>query len=313
MLYRPLGSTDLIVSEIGFGCASWWGRRAFSERDAIGLVHTAIEHGVTYFDTGAVYSKGHAEPRLGLALRGVDTSALIVSSKAGTRFRDGRVMRDMSLPAIEADVANSLANLGLPNLSILYLHGPSAEELTSQFVEELQTLKSRGLVRALGVNSFDPAVVRQAIQTPGVDLVMADYNLLRPERGELIALAQELGKGFVAGMPLAMGNTGGPRQIPTTPRDIWYLVRSLARHRADRGAGRIFDFINGRPDLTGPQVALAYVLAHQGVSTAVMGTTRQRHLLENLGASGSDLPEELMTRIMAAQISLRRTVSDQAG
>ncbi len=62
MLYRPLGRTGLTVSELGFGCASWWGMRAFAEADAQRLVHAAIDAGVTFFDTGASYSHGQAEP-----------------------------------------------------------------------------------------------------------------------------------------------------------------------------------------------------------------------------------------------------------
>ena len=65
MLYRPLGRTGLTVSEIGFGCASWWGKPAFDEGTAISLVHEAMALGVTLFDTGASYSAGEAEPRLG--------------------------------------------------------------------------------------------------------------------------------------------------------------------------------------------------------------------------------------------------------
>ena len=84
MRYRALGRTGLTVSEIGFGCASWWGQKAFPEREAIALVEAAVEGGVTFFDTGAAYSGGNAEPRLGRALKGVDASRLVIATKAGT-------------------------------------------------------------------------------------------------------------------------------------------------------------------------------------------------------------------------------------
>src|ERR1700709_1424723 len=72
MLYRSLGKTGLRVSEIGFGCASYWGMRVLCEAAPIPLVHAAIDRGVTFFDTGASYSGGNAEPRLGKALAGLD-------------------------------------------------------------------------------------------------------------------------------------------------------------------------------------------------------------------------------------------------
>ncbi len=62
MLYRRLGRTGLRVSEIGLGCASFWGKRIFNKADAIRLVHAAVVHGVTFFDTGPSYSGGNAEP-----------------------------------------------------------------------------------------------------------------------------------------------------------------------------------------------------------------------------------------------------------
>ncbi len=89
MRYRALGRTGLTVSELGFGCASWWGKPRFEERTAIGLVHEALDRGVTLFDTGASYSAGEAEPRLGRALKGRDTSSLVIATKAGTYHAGG--------------------------------------------------------------------------------------------------------------------------------------------------------------------------------------------------------------------------------
>jgi len=132
MLYRPLGRTGLTVSEIGFGAASWWGKPQFSERAAVGLVHAALDGGVTFFDTGASYSGGHAEPRLGRALRGRDTAGLVVATKAGTFAKDGRIGRDFSAAAVIASAERSLRNLGLEALPLLQLHGPATADLTDE-------------------------------------------------------------------------------------------------------------------------------------------------------------------------------------
>ncbi|HEY9218116.1 MAG TPA: aldo/keto reductase, partial [Phenylobacterium sp.] len=89
MRYRSLGRTGLTVSEIGLGCASWWGMKAFSEAEAHRLVHAAIDGGVTFFDTGASYSHGEAEPRLGRALARRSKDQLVIASKAGTYHAGG--------------------------------------------------------------------------------------------------------------------------------------------------------------------------------------------------------------------------------
>lgn len=301
MLYRPLGRTGLTVSEIGFGCASWWGQAAFSEAEAIRLVRVALEGGVTFFDTGAAYSAGNAEPRLGRALQGVDTSGLVIATKAGTRFENGRIARDMSAQAIESSVTRSLERLGLETLPLLQLHGPAAEELTDDFLHRLEGLKSRGLIRALGLNSFDPAVITRAVELPAFDVVMVDYNVLRPERAPLVAAAAAAGKGVLAGMALAMGHTGLQALKLRAPRDVWYALRALKNHRADIARGARFGFLNRLQGMTGAQAALAYVLADPGVSCAVVGTTRMAHLTQNLAASGLALPPEVARRIARAQ------------
>jgi len=302
MRARPLGRTGLIVSELGFGCASWWGKPAFDERTAVGLVHEAIDLGVTLFDTGASYSAGEAEPRLGRALKGRDASRLVVATKAGTYHAGGgRIARDMSPAAVVASAERSLRNLGLDTLGLLQLHGPAAHELDDGMLAALEALKARGLARAIGLNSFDPAVIEHALDLPVIDVVMVDYNVLRPEREPLIARAAAAGKGVLAGMPLAMGHTRSLLERLRGPQDLWYAARALAKHRDELARGARFRFLHRLPDMTGPQAALAYVLANPHVSAAVFGATRPAHLRENLQASGLALPDGVMARIHAAQ------------
>ena len=301
MLYRPLGRTGLTVSEIGFGAASWWGMAQFSEASAVRLVHAALDGGVTLFDTGSSYSRGHAEARLGRALKGRDLSGLIVASKAGT-FAAGRgVRRDFSPAAIVASAERSLRNLGLETLPLLQLHGPAAHELTDDLRAAIADLKGRGLVRAVGVNSFDPQVIGHAIGLPDIDVVMVDYNVLRPEREPLIAAAARAGKGVLAGMPLAMGHTGRQVLKLRAPRDLWYAARGLVRHRREVRDGARFGFLSSLPGMTGAQAALAYVLANASVACAVTGTTRLAHLTENLAASGMVLPPQTLAAIRERQ------------
>ncbi|HLZ74650.1 aldo/keto reductase [Phenylobacterium sp.] len=301
MRYRRLGSTAFTVSEIGFGAASWWGMAQFSEASAVRLVHAALDGGVTLFDTGSSYSRGHAEARLGRALKGRDLAGLVVASKAGT-FAAGRgVRRDFSPAAIVASAERSLLNLGLETLPLLQLHGPATHELTHELRAALADLKARGVIRAIGVNSFDPQVIGHAIGLPDIDVVMVDYNILRRDREPLIASAATAGKGVLAGMPLAMGHIGVRLWKLRAPRDVWYAARGLLRHRREVREGARFEFLNHLPDMTGAQAALAYVLANPNVASAVVGATRLAHLSQNLAASGMGLPPETLAAIRARQ------------
>jgi len=302
MLYRPLGRTGLTVSEIGFGAASWWGKPQFSERQAVGLVHAALDGGVTFFDTGASYSGGHAEPRLGRALKGRDASRLVIATKAGTFGRG--IGRDFSPAAVVASAERSLKVLGLDALPLLQLHGPSIGELTDELRAALAGLKARGLVRAVGANSFDPVVIDHVVGLLDFDVVMVDYNVLRPGREPLIARAAAAGKGVLAGMPLAMGHTGGQVARLRAPRDLWYAARGLLRHRREVEQGAVFGFLARTPGMTGAQAALAYVLANPAVACAVVGTTRPAHLAANLAASGMTLSPQTLAEIRAQQARL---------
>jgi aryl-alcohol dehydrogenase-like predicted oxidoreductase len=302
MLYRPLGRTGLTVSELGFGCASYWGKPAFDEATAVGLVHEAIDRGVTFFDTGASYSAGQAEPRLGRALKGRDRDRLVIATKAGTYHAGGgQIARDFSPAAIVASAEHSLKTLGVDHIDLLQLHGPGAEELTDALLAALEGLKRRGVVGALGANSFDPAVLEHIVDLPIFDVVMVDYNVLRPEREPLIARAAAAGKGVLAGMPLAMGHTAPMLSRLRGPQDVWYLARALARHRDEFRRGLRFRFLHRQPGISGSQAALAHVLENPHVACAVFGATRAGHLRDNLVASGLTLPEPLRARIRAAQ------------
>src|SRR3954454_9957096 len=106
MLYRTLGKTNLRVSEIGLGCASFWGKRVFEEAEAIRIVHCAVDRGVTFFDTGASYCGGNAEPRLGRALAGLkNRHELVVATKAGSCIDEQRKCGEgFSAPGVEPSV-----------------------------------------------------------------------------------------------------------------------------------------------------------------------------------------------------------------
>jgi aryl-alcohol dehydrogenase-like predicted oxidoreductase len=226
---------------------------------------------------------------------------LVVATKAGTYFGGSQVRRDFSPPAIRASAERSLRNLGLEVLPLLQLHGPAMSELSDELLTVLQRLKSDGLARTIGLNSFDPAVIDHAIGLREIDVVMIDYNVLRPEREPLIARAAAAGKGVLAGMPLAMGHIGLRLHRIAGLRDLWYAARALGRHRGEVTGGARFGFLNRLPEMTGAQAALAYVLANPGISAAVVGCTRLSHLADNLQASGLTLRPQVLADIRAAQ------------
>jgi aryl-alcohol dehydrogenase-like predicted oxidoreductase len=303
MRTRPFGTTGTQVSELGFGCASFWGRAMFPEAQAIALVHQALDLGITFFDTGASYGGGVAETRLGLALRGRDTSGLLIATKAGPEKVDGKVVRDYSPDAIEASLKRSRERLGLDTIPLFQLHGPEITDMTDALFERLWQLRARGWYRWLGLNSFDHEPLDWAIASGRFDSVMLDYNVLRANRATLIGTAAERGMATIAGMPLAMGHIDRQAFKLRRMSDLWYLARGIAypRHRADLLAGLRYGFLRQIEGWSAAQAALGWVLANQQVSVAVVGTTRPEHLTELATVPGRALPESVMARIAETQ------------
>jgi aryl-alcohol dehydrogenase-like predicted oxidoreductase len=303
MRMRPFGRTGALVSELGFGCASFWGRSMFPEAQAIALVHQALELGISFFDTGASYGGGVAETRLGLAVKGRDTSRLVIATKAGPEKINGKVVRDYSPDAIEASLARSRQRLGLDTIPLFQLHGPEIEDMTDVLFERLWQLRARGWYRWLGLNSFDHAPLDWAINSGRFDTVMLDYNVLRADRAALIGTAAGSGMAAIAGMPLAMGHIDRQAFKLRRPSDLWYLARGLAypRHRADVVAGMRYGFLREVEGWSAAQAALGWVLANPQVSVAVVGTTRPEHLAELAMVPGRQLPEAVMARIAETQ------------
>ncbi len=297
---RPLGRTGLEVSVVGFGAASYWGMRVFSERKAVALVHEAIDRGVNLFDTSPSYSHGHAEQRLGRALAPYRSRDLVVATKVGTRLGPkGRPTKDFSVDTMRGSVEQSLRDLGRDSVPLLFLHGPSVADLGPATVECLHDLRGRGLVQHVGINSFDPAVIAQALDLDVFECLMVDYNILRLEREPLISAWVGAGKGVLAAGALARSLVGNRLLKLREPADLWYLVRALATRRRDVVRGLRYRFVGREPGWSPSEVALSFVLANSGISSALIGTTRTSHLVENLEAAERPIPSSLEQRIRA--------------
>jgi aryl-alcohol dehydrogenase-like predicted oxidoreductase len=304
MLYRSLGNTGLRISEIGFGCASYWGKKVFDETAAIGLVHAAIDHGVTFFDTGASYSGGNAEPRLGRALAGrKNKHDLVIATKAGS-YTDqrGRRREDFSASGVRRTVEASLVRLGLDAIALLHLHGPEISDITDDLLDALTRLREEGKILHLSVNSFDVKVIEHVMSLPLFGAVMIDYNILRPEREPIIAKLAARNFGILAGMALGGGLHRKDRLQIRGIQDLWYAARAWKNHRSDIRRGRNFHFLEHAGPLTSAEIALAWVLRKPEISCAVLGTTRMSHLMANLRASGETISDGLLRRISKAQL-----------
>ena len=298
MRERTAGRTGLALSELGFGCSSFWAKPVFPEAQALQLVDAAITEGITFFDTGASYANGNAERRLGLALRNHrGNDRLVIATKAGTHVAaSGRHYKDWSRGALRMSVERSLERLGRERIDLLHLHGPTLEDLTPELVGALEELRAEGLVRFIGVNSFDERVLRAALALPNFDSFMLEYNVMKKRNAALVEAIATAGRAVLVGTPVAQALFSGELFAVTSLGRAWALLRA-ARHGRDLAAGLRYRFLNRLDEMSGPQAALAYVLRCPQVTTAIFGTTRLAHLRENVAAAGLTLSPELLAEI----------------
>lgn len=300
---RRLGNTDIYLTELGYGCASLWGKPGFtSDREAVGLFRKAYEAGIRFFDTG--FSYGTAEERLGQCIREAGAAArggMVVSTKCGTRVSDsGRYCHDWSAEWMKRSLDTSLKRLGTDYVDMLQLHGPGVHDISDDVMGWMHGLKSDGTVRAIGINTFDTEVLEHVCSGRLFDFVMLDYSILRQDREPLIDRLAGNGIGVIAGAPLAQSLYSNRVYRMRGKRDVWYLLRALKNFRGHMRYGRRFRFINELDGFSGSQLALRYVLDNPLVSSAVFGSVSIEHIAENIQATEIKMPEAVRERILAA-------------
>lgn len=271
-------------SRIGFGVSGPLGQFWFPERQTRALTGQALAGGVTHFDTGPFYFD--AERRLGDALN--QTGACVfVSTKTGTRRQGRRLVKDFTEAAIRADVDESRRRLRRDRLDLLYLHGPTIDEI-DKTRRVLDTLKREGSVIAIGVCGEGAPLAHAA--AVGFDAVMGAYNVLDRRHEEIFAAAKQKGVLTVAVAPLAQGLFDPQFNRPRTLSDLWRIARARFRGRYDRNCVETARAALGVKDPVG--AALGFVLANPDIDIVMTTTTKAAHLAGSLKAkalSGRDL------------------------
>jgi aryl-alcohol dehydrogenase-like predicted oxidoreductase len=295
---RSFGNTGVMVSEIGLGCGGYWGLRSFPEKRAAEIVDLALEHGVNLVDTGPNYSGGNAEPRLGRILGG-RRDCVFLATKVGSRLERGRVVKDWSAGGIRASVEASLGNLRTDHLDLVQLHSPSPDVLENEgTLGALAALKREGLATFVGL-STDSTLAARAIELGVFDCVMLTYNVLHQRGSERVArIAAAAGKAVLARSPMAHVVYEPSFYLPTSRARLWYLLRALKNFRRDIAKAPSLRFLHDWEGWRGPQAALRFVLENPCVTSAIVGTTDPRHMVDNLSLSnGPPLPGDLLERL----------------
>ena len=294
MRYRKLGRTGLECSEIGLGAAQI-GMRSVPEQAAERVLRTALEVGINFIDTAAMY--GESETRIGRFLPR-DTE-VIIATKCGDYevLEDGkpRIVVDYSPGCILRIVDESRRRLDRDVIDIVLFHGlPRGEYNAGAAFDALLETKARGWARFIGVSGDGPAAAAEARRRP-LDAQELTYNILYQEAdGELLPTLRERGMGVIVKRPIANAAYLSAERPATAVDESWDLAQRLGL-RELAGEMPLVEF------------ALRYTLSRSDVGTAIVGTTDPRHLRTNaLISDGNPLPADTLARIREAYDSRLR-------
>ncbi len=280
-----LSGRSMTKGALGFGVSGPHGARWFSERDLHRLIAQAIDGGIMNFDTAPFY--GEAEARLGRALAATGGGRVIISTKTGTR-RDGRGARkDFSAAGMRTDVETSLKRLNRDRIDMLYLHGPSPDEIDAAR-PALAALVEEGKIGGMGVCGEGLALDR-AIEN-GFHAIMGVYNVADRRHEAVFGRARASGVLAVAIEPLAQGRFSESRLPPRRPADLWRIVRAFQRGPAPAAeAQRVCAALESVEGQSPTGAALAFVLCGGAVDLALTTTTDAAHLTQSLDAARKGL------------------------
>src|SRR5712691_6251510 len=307
MQKRKLGKDGLEVSALGLGCMGMsfgYGPPADKE-EMISLIRTAVERGITFFDTAEAYGPFTNEELVGEALSPFGED-VVIATKFGFKF-DSNEQRGLdSRPEhIREVVEASLKRLRVDAIDLLYQHRVDPDVPIEAVAEAVKDLIQEGKVKHFGLSEAGVQTIRRAHAVQPVTAVQSEYSLWwREPEAELLPALEELGIGFVPFSPLGKGFLTG-KIDETTTFDSSDFRNIVPRFTAEnRKANLAFvDWLAAfaeRKKATPAQIALAWLLAQKPWIVPIPGTTKLHRLEENIGGASIELSPADLRDIEAA-------------
>jgi aryl-alcohol dehydrogenase-like predicted oxidoreductase len=306
---RMLGTSGLVVSEIGLGCMSMTG--GYSDRpdrgEMISLIRTAVDRGVTFFDTAEVYGPFINEELVGEALAPLRDRVVIAPKFANLFDADGKNIGQVYTPEqIKQAADGSLRRLGVETIDLLYQHRVNPDVPIEEVAGAVKDLVAAGKVQHFGMSEAAAATIRRAHAVQPVTAVQSEYSLWwrRPE-AEVLPTCEELGIGFVPFSPLGKGFLTGTVTAETSFDKTNDIRASIPRFEPtaiqhNQPVVELLASVAQRKGVTPAQVALAWLLAQKPWIVPIPGTRKQHRLEENIGAANVELSADELSEIEQA-------------
>jgi len=291
MQTRKLGNNGLEVSAIGLGCMglSFGYGPAAETKDAIKLIRTAFDEGVTFFDTAEAYGPYKNEELLGEALAPM-RDQVVIATKFG--FVGGETAKGLdSRPEnIRAVAEASLLRLKTDRIDLFYQHRVDPNIPVEDMAGAVKELIREGKVKHFGMSEAGAVAIRRAHAVQPLAALQSEYSLWwREPEAEILPTLEELGIGFVPFSPLGKGFLTGAIEASTAfaKDDFRNIVPRFSEEnrQANGGLVEVLGRLAAAKGVTRAQIALAWLLAQKPWIVPIPGTTKLHRLEENLGAA----------------------------
>jgi aryl-alcohol dehydrogenase-like predicted oxidoreductase len=282
---RTLGNSDLHLTAIGFGAwaiggGNWefaWGPQ--DDNESIEAIHRALDLGVNWIDTAAIYGLGHSEEVVGRAVKSHSGPRPLVFTKCSMRWHNDRsIYRSLKAGSLAEELEGSLKRLGVETIDLYQIHWPNPEEEIEEGWEALARFKEQGKIRWIGVSNFSIAQMKRAQEIVPITSLQPPYSMLRRAiEEEVLPFAEDNGIGVINYSPMVSGLLSGSmtaERVAAFPADDWRrravefneprLSRNLRLVELLREIG------NGHGVSPGV-VAVAWTLEHPAITAAIVG------------------------------------------
>ncbi|HVX43139.1 MAG TPA: aldo/keto reductase [Mycobacteriales bacterium] len=307
MDYRVLGTTGVKVSPLCLGAMMFGGRGNPDHDDSVRIIHRAIDAGINFIDTADVYSQGESETIVGKALAGGRRENIVLATKAHGKMGEDANNQGNSRRWVTQEVENSLRRLGTDHIDLYQIHRPDPTTDIDETLGVLTDLVRAGKIRYFGSSTFPAYQVVEAqwvAEKRGRERFVCEqppYSLLvRGIETDLLPVTQKYGMGVIPWSPLAGGwLTGRYRKSTGAPDSARGQRVDLSTPENQRKLDIVEQLI-ALADKTGVSMvdfALAFVLRHPAVTSAIIGPRTMEQLESQLGAPDVELSTEVLDQI----------------
>jgi aryl-alcohol dehydrogenase-like predicted oxidoreductase len=281
---KTLGNSDLKLTPIGFGAwaiggGNWdfaWG--AQDDAESIRAIHQALEEGINWIDTAAVYGLGHSEEIVGKAVKGSSHRPLIFT-KCSMRWDEQRtIYRSLKAASVREELEGSLQRLGVETIDLYQIHWPMPDEEIEEGWGELARQQQAGKIRWIGVSNFNVEQLKRAQAIAPITSLQPPYSMLRPAvEQEILPWCLANGVGVINYSPMVSGLLTGRmsnERVAAMPSDDWRRKAvEFNEPRLSRNL-RLVELLREIGSKHGVEpgvVAVAWTLHHPAITAAIVG------------------------------------------